>query len=112
MWSIIGRLFETLQASFLYLPYLITDEPPAHHVATQLSQGIGRDRLALGGAQAVEAFGGLLQLGIEAAGYPSRINVAFILLTIRLCSPTRLSCSRLGRLASSSLIVGIATILQ
>ena len=40
---------------------------------------------------------------------PSRINVAFILLTIRLCSPTRLSCSRLGRLASSSLTVGIAT---
>src|ERR1700730_17124490 len=40
---------------------------------------------------------------------PSRIKVAFIRLTIRLCSPTRLSCSRLGRLASSSLVVGIAT---
>jgi hypothetical protein len=48
-------------------PYLIADEPPAHHVATQLSQGVGRDRLAFGGAQAVKAFGGLLQLGIEAA---------------------------------------------
>jgi hypothetical protein len=35
-----------------------------------------------------------------------------IRLMIRLCSPTRLSRSRLGRLASSSLIVGIATILQ
>src|SRR6266436_4882734 len=41
---------------------------------------------------------------------PSRTNAAFIRLTIRLCSPTRLSRSRLGRLASSSLIVGIATI--
>src|SRR6202795_239570 len=51
----------------LDLPYLITDKPPAHHVATQLSQGVGRDRLARGGAQAVKAFGGLLQLGIEAA---------------------------------------------
>src|SRR6202040_2473257 len=67
VWSITGRLLETLQASVLDLPYLITDEPPAHHVATQLSQGVGRDRLALGGAQAVKAFGGLLQLGIEAA---------------------------------------------
>src|SRR5260370_5364914 len=43
---------------------------------------------------------------------PSRTNAAFIRLTIRLCSPTRLSRSRLGRLASSSLIVGIATILE
>ena len=43
---------------------------------------------------------------------PSRASAAFILLTIRLCSPTRLSRSRLGRLASSSVIVGIATILQ
>jgi hypothetical protein len=111
VWSITGRLLETLQASVLDLPDLITDEPPAHHVATQLSQGVGRDRFALGGAQAVKAFGGLLQLGIEAAD-AEPINAAFIRLTIRLCSPTRLSCSRLGRLASSSLIVGIATILQ
>ena len=43
---------------------------------------------------------------------PSRINVAFMRLTIRLCSPTRFSRSRLGRLASSSWMVGIATILQ
>ena len=43
------------------------DEPPAFHVATELSQGVGRDRLALGRAQSFEAFGGLLQLGIEAA---------------------------------------------
>ena len=67
LWSITGRWLETLQASVLDLPYLITDEAPAHHVATQLSQGVGRDRLALGGAQAVKAFSGLLQLGIEAA---------------------------------------------
>ncbi|WP_247389044.1 MULTISPECIES: hypothetical protein, partial [unclassified Bradyrhizobium] len=44
-----------------------TSRDAARHVATQLSQGVGRDRLALGGAQAVKAFGGLLQLGIEAA---------------------------------------------
>jgi hypothetical protein len=66
-WSITGRLFETFKASILDLPYLITDEPSARHVATQLSQRVGRDRLALGCAQAVKAFDGLLQLGIEAA---------------------------------------------
>src|SRR6516162_6990211 len=67
MWSITGCMLETLQASILDLPDLITDEPPAHHVATQLSQRVGRDRVALGRAQAVKAFGGLLQLGIKAA---------------------------------------------
>src|SRR5258708_7357331 len=66
-WSNVGRSLETRQAGALYLRYLITDEPAAHHVATQFSHGVGRDRLALGGAQAVKAFGGLLQLGTEAA---------------------------------------------
>src|SRR4029077_14275942 len=60
VWSITGRLLETLQASVLDLPYLITDEPPAHHVATQLSQGVGRDRLPPGGGAAGQAVGGLL----------------------------------------------------
>ena len=62
------------KASILDLPYLITDEPPAHHVATQLSQGVGRDRLALRGAQAVKTFGGFLGL----SGFPcvyGRLNV-------------------------------------
>ena len=67
VWSITGRLLETLQASILDLPYLIIDEPPAHHVAAQLSQRVGRDRLALGRAQAFKALGGPLQLGIESA---------------------------------------------
>ena len=67
MWSITGRLLEMLQTNILDLPYLITDEPPADHVAMQLSQGVERDRLPLGCAQAFKAFGGLLQLGIESA---------------------------------------------
>ena len=53
----------------------------------------------------------LFSLGLKPR-MPSRTNAAFIRLTIRLRSPTRLSRSRLGRLASSSFIVGIATILQ
>src|SRR5216683_3555737 len=37
VWSITGRLLHTLQASLLDLADLITDEPPALHVAMQLS---------------------------------------------------------------------------
>jgi len=43
---------------------------------------------------------------------PSRTSAAFMRLMILVRSPTRLSRSRLGRLASSSSSVGIATILQ
>ena len=111
MRSITGGLFDTLQALLLNLPDLIIDEPSALHVATQLSQRVGRDWLRLRRAQAVKARGGPFQLRIEAAD-AEPTNAAFIRLTIRLRSPMRLSCSRLGRLASSSFIVGISTILQ
>ena len=67
MWSITGRLLDTLQASLLDLADLITDEPPALHVATQLSQRVGRYWLSLRRAQIFKAPSGLLQLGIEAA---------------------------------------------
>ena len=56
-----------LQACLLDLPDLVADQPSALHVATQLSQRVRRDRLALGRAQIFEAPGGLFQLGIEAA---------------------------------------------
>src|SRR5258708_26299854 len=60
-------MLDTLQASILDLPNLITDQPTALHIATQLSQRVGRYWLALGRAQIFEALGGLLQFGIEAA---------------------------------------------
>src|SRR5260370_28850424 len=56
-----------LQANILDLRYLITDQPTTLHVATQLSQRVGRYWLVLGRAQIFKASGGLLQLGIEAA---------------------------------------------
>src|ERR1700730_7805110 len=46
---------------------LIAYKPSALHVATQLSQRVRRDRLALRCAQTVKAPGGPFQLGIEAA---------------------------------------------
>src|SRR6202140_1479086 len=46
---------------------MITDEPSALHVATQLSLSVGRDRLALRRPQAAKARGGPFQLRIEAA---------------------------------------------
>src|ERR1700704_4725981 len=67
MRSITGRLLDTLQALLLNLPDLIIDEPPPLHVATQLSQCVGRDWLALRRVQAVKARGGPFQLRIEAA---------------------------------------------
>src|ERR1700704_4153170 len=67
MRSITGRLLDTLQALLLNLPDLIIDEPSALHVATQLSQCVGRDWLALRRVQAVKARGGPFQLRIEAA---------------------------------------------
>ena len=45
VWSITGRVLDTLQASILDLPNLITDQPTALHIATQLSQRVGRYRL-------------------------------------------------------------------
>ena len=43
---------------------------------------------------------------------PSRMNAALSRVIMRLASPTSVSRSRLGRLASSSASVGTATILQ
>src|SRR6266436_5425466 len=67
VWSIAGGFLETPQASILDLPNLITDQPTALHIATQLSQRVGRYWLILGRAQIFEALGGLLHFGIEAA---------------------------------------------
>src|SRR5260221_3134106 len=57
----------TVRALLLYLADLIIGEPQALHVATQLSQCVGRDWLALRRVQAVKARGGPFQLRIEAA---------------------------------------------
>src|SRR5207244_4351025 len=58
---------EALPASILDLSDLVTDQMAALHIATQLSQRVGRYWFALGRAQIFKALGGLLQLGIEAA---------------------------------------------
>src|SRR5258706_12383641 len=67
IFSTSGCFFDTLQASLLDLGDLSTDEPPAFHIATQLSQRVGWARFSLRRAQAIKTFGGLLELGIEPA---------------------------------------------
>src|SRR5260370_41694456 len=62
-----GGLCDTFEAVLLKRPDLIIDEPSALHVATQLSQCVGRDWLASRRVQAVKARGGPFQLRIEAA---------------------------------------------
>src|SRR5262245_12183106 len=56
MRSVTKRLLKALQAGPLEVPDLTADEPAALHVALEFSQHVGRDRLAFGRAQAVEAF--------------------------------------------------------
>src|SRR5260370_30280613 len=53
-------MLDTFQASILDLPNLITDQPTALHIATQLSQRVGRYWLAPGRAQIFKALGGVL----------------------------------------------------
>ena len=65
MQSITGRVIETHQACLLNLPDLIPDKPLSLHVATQLSQRVRRDRLALRRVQAVKVPGGLFQLRLK-----------------------------------------------
>ena len=60
VWSITGRLHDAFQASILDLADLITDQPTALHVATPLSQRVGRYWLSLRRAQIFKASGGLL----------------------------------------------------
>jgi hypothetical protein len=50
--DLLGRTpSKTLQVSILDLPDLITDQPMALHVTTQLSQSTGRDWFVLGRAK-------------------------------------------------------------
>src|SRR5262245_53367128 len=60
VWSITGRLLDAFEASILDLADLITDQPTALHVTTQLSQRVGRYWLPLGRAQFFKAPGGSL----------------------------------------------------
>ena len=61
-----------LEARLLDLPYLLANELPALHVAAQLGERIGRDRLALGRAHVFQALRRLLELGIEVANAEPR----------------------------------------
>src|SRR5262249_6673627 len=111
IWTGFGGFLQSLQACLLDLEYLLGNEPLALHVAPELPERVGRDRLALGGAQMLQALRRLRELGIEAANAkPAR--VALMRLITVVCSPMRVSRSRWGRLASSSAEVGMAAILQ
>src|SRR5262249_60175473 len=67
IWPSLGGLLQLLQARLLDLPYLLGNELFARHVALQFGERVGRDRLALGRAQVLQALRRLLELGIEAA---------------------------------------------
>ena len=54
-----------LQAPLLDLSYLLGNELLPLHVAAQFRKRIGRDRLALGRARALQTFRRLLEFGVE-----------------------------------------------
>jgi len=92
----------------LDLPYLIMTSvgAPCRDAA---QPACWRDRLGPRCAQAVKAFGTFFSLGLKRDAEPN--PTLLIRLTIRFALRQGSRGSRLGRLASSSLIVGIATML-
>jgi len=67
-----GSLLETFQPCLLDLAYLLGHEPPAFHVAVQLCERVGRDRLAFRRAQMLQTLRRPLELGIEFANAKPR----------------------------------------
>ena len=63
----VGGPLQSPEALLFDAPDLVADEPPALHVSLELSQSVGRDRLALGRAQRLKPLLRTLQLRIKAA---------------------------------------------
>jgi hypothetical protein len=103
--------YQALEAGRLNLFDPLFDEAEASHVAPQLGQVFG-GRTAPSGVRSVSrCWDALRNIGLKLR-MPRRANAAFIVLTMRVRSPTRFSRSRPGRFASYSVSVGIAAILQ
>src|SRR6201986_1319797 len=101
-----GRMLETFQPGILDLPDLFADQSTALHIAAQFSQRVGRYWLVLGGRQKFQARGGLLHFGIEAADAEPAQRCFHPVDDPSLLSDETLALA-VGRLASSSSIVGI-----
>ena len=105
------RLFEPRLARLLDLLDLIGDEAQLRHVAPQLRQGVGRQRLARSGAQFLELFGRLAQFRIEAADAQPRQRALHPIDEAAAGVDPALALAG-GRLPSSSASVWIAAMLQ
>jgi hypothetical protein len=104
-------LFEALGARCLDFFDLLLYEGQVGHVAPQLGERIRRHGRTIWCAQSFQLLRGLSE-GRPESSNPRRPGAALTRFTMRVHSLTRLSRSRLGRLASSSSIVGIAAMLQ
>src|SRR4030095_2335369 len=93
----------------LYRADLLTDQCQPCHVAPELLDDVCRQAPALRGPQTCQTLWRLRRCG-STPRIPRRPTPPCMRLTMRERSLTRLSRSRFGRLASSSSIVGIATI--
>ena len=104
-------LFQPLQARGLDLPDLVGEQAQPCPLAPQLGQCVRRHRLAFRRGQPLKPLRGRAQ-GRPKPRMPRRASALLIRLPMHVRSPTRFSRSRLGRFASSSSRLGIATILQ
>src|SRR5262245_11118321 len=103
--------FQSLDACRLDLLDLLLDEAQTIHVAPQLGQRVRRHRSTLRCLQCLQLPGRLSQVRPEAANAEPG-EISFHSVYEGVTSFTRFSRSRLGRLASSSAIVGTAAMLQ
>jgi len=90
---------------------LFADHGEPGHIPPKFINRVGGSGRSSGVRSASRRCGALRNLGLNPR-IPSHARIAFMRLMIRVRSPTRLSRSRLGRLASSFSSVGIATIPQ
>jgi hypothetical protein len=111
MRSFFRSLIQPFQARRLDLPDLAHNEALARHVALQLSLCVRREGRTSGMHSVSSCSDALRNVGLKLR-MPRRASVPFIRFTMRVRSPTRLSRSRFGRLASSSSSDGIAGMLQ
>src|ERR1700737_713755 len=111
VWFGLGLLLQSFLTSPLDLLDLADDEAQARHIALQLARDIRRQRRALRRVQCCNTLRGLAQGWFEIANaQPGEGPLHSV--DVRVRSLTRHSRSGLGRLASSSAIVGMRAMVQ
>src|SRR5205085_10623538 len=111
VWLGLGLLLQSFLTSRLDLFDLADDEAQARHIALQLGRDIRRQRRALRRVQCCNTLRGLAQGWFEIANAQPGEGLLHSVDDAR-AFPDQALASRLGRLASSSAIVGMRAMVQ